>query len=56
MLKFLFLLPVILSLIWIAYLKTNNHSINDGSKGFLYIAILSSFVMILLGFVSFLVD
>ncbi|WP_404399624.1 hypothetical protein LG288_07760 [Idiomarina seosinensis] len=41
MTRFLFLIPLVLSLLWLAYLNINGWTIKQGLKGFLYIAIFS---------------
>ena len=42
MLKIIVLLPLVLSLIWVGYLKVNQYSLADGKQGFKYIFIFSS--------------
>ncbi len=44
MVKFVFLLPLSLFLLWYAYLRYNNYGIEDGKKGFIYIAVVSAFI------------
>ncbi|GAB2691421.1 hypothetical protein GCM10027170_24090 [Aliiglaciecola aliphaticivorans] len=41
MLRFLFLIPIALFLIWIVYLKTHGYSLDDGKKGFIKILVIS---------------
>ena len=52
MIKYLFLLPIIMCLIWWKYLDSKGFGIKDGIKGFSYIlifntAIISFFVMMI---------
>ncbi|SDB13888.1 hypothetical protein SAMN02927930_00563 [Pseudidiomarina indica] len=44
MTRYFFLLPLILSLLWYFYLRSNGWTIKQGVKGFIYIAILSAFI------------
>ncbi|WP_181405189.1 hypothetical protein [Aestuariibacter sp. GS-14] len=44
MLRIIILLPLILSLVWIGYLKFNRYSLADGKQGFKYIFIFSSVI------------
>ncbi|MDB2374116.1 hypothetical protein [Psychrosphaera haliotis] len=37
MIKFFFIIPLLLSLIWWQYLRINNWSIEQGKRGFFYI-------------------
>lgn len=37
MLRLLFLLPLVLCLLWYLYLRSNNWTIEQGKKGFIYI-------------------
>ncbi|WP_198678642.1 hypothetical protein [Idiomarina seosinensis] len=46
MTRFLFLIPLLLSLIWLAYLHLNGWTIRQGLKGFGYIAIFSTAIAI----------
>ena len=46
MIKYVFLLPLVLSLIWFAYLTFNNHSFEQGRKGYVYIAVVSTIIVI----------
>ena len=45
MIKFVFLFPLTLCLIWYAYLSYNGHSVADGKKGFIYITIVSAVII-----------
>lgn len=54
MLKFLFVVPLVLSLIWFAYLQANNYSFEQGRKGYFYIAIVSVFVAAFFGVILLL--
>ncbi|MDN7123874.1 hypothetical protein [Pseudidiomarina terrestris] len=44
MIRFLFLIPVVLCLIWWMYLRANGHTFSQGRKGFIYILIVSAFI------------
>lgn len=44
MTRYFFLLPLILSLLWYFYLRSNGWTIKQGVKGFIYIAIFSAFI------------
>jgi hypothetical protein len=46
MIKYVFLLPVVLSFIWFLYLQFNNYSFEQGRKGYVYVAVISSFIVI----------
>lgn len=37
MIRFLFLMPLVLGLIWLAYLRANNWTTSQGKQGFYYI-------------------
>jgi hypothetical protein len=41
MIKIIILIPLLLSLLWIGYLKINNYSLAQGKQGFAYILIFS---------------
>lgn len=41
MLKIIILIPLILSLIWLGYLKASGYSIAQGKQGFTYIFVIS---------------
>jgi hypothetical protein len=43
--KFLFLIPVVLCLLWFAYLNARGHTLAQGKQGFLYIIIVSFVVL-----------
>ena len=52
MIRLYFLAPIIMCAIWIWYLKSNNYTLRQGLKGFLYIfafnaIIIAFFVMLL---------
>ncbi|QYJ78101.1 hypothetical protein [Shewanella acanthi] len=44
----LFLLPLILCLLWILFLKANGLSLAQGKRGFIYIIAISSTLILLL--------
>lgn len=44
MIRLLFLIPLILSLTWVLYLKANNYSLKQGKQGFIYILIFSAVI------------
>lgn len=46
MFKFLFLLPVVLCVLWFAYLNARGYSVSQGKQGFIYIAVVSSVVLL----------
>lgn len=46
MVKFFFLIPLLLCLAWLAYLRQNDWTIEQGKKGFLYIIGLSLVVIV----------
>ncbi|SFV23599.1 hypothetical protein [Pseudidiomarina donghaiensis] len=46
MTRFLFLIPLLLSVIWLVYLRVNGWSLKQGLKGFIYIAIFSGFIAV----------
>ncbi|WP_417684302.1 hypothetical protein [Pseudidiomarina gelatinasegens] len=46
MTRFLFLIPLILSVIWFVYLRLNGWSMRQGLKGFIYIAVFSVFIAV----------
>ncbi|MCU7555712.1 hypothetical protein OCL06_14060 [Alteromonas sp. ASW11-19] len=41
MLKIIVLIPLILSALWLGYLKSNGYSLAQGKQGFTYILIIS---------------
>ena len=41
MIKIIVLIPLLLSVLWVGYLKANNYSIADGKQGFTYIFVVS---------------
>lgn len=45
----LFLIPIILCLLWVAYLKNNGWSLHQGKKGFYYILGVSG---VIIGYLS----
>ncbi|CUA84590.1 hypothetical protein [Pseudidiomarina woesei] len=47
MTRFLFLIPLLLSVIWLIYLRINGWSLKQGLKGFIYIAIFSGFIAVI---------
>lgn len=44
MIRYFFLIPLLLSLLWLLYLKTNDWTIKQGYKGFVYIAVISAVI------------
>lgn len=46
MTRFLFLIPLVLSVLWFIYLRVNGWTLRQGLRGFIYILIFSSFVAI----------
>ena len=44
MIRFLFLIPLLLSLVWLVYLRWHGWTIKQGLKGFGYIAIFSAVI------------
>lgn len=46
MFKIIVLIPLIMSLLWFAYLKLNGYSLADGKQGFKYILIISSVIAV----------
>lgn len=46
MIRLLFLIPLVLSLLWMIYLTFNGYRLRDGKQGFLYIIVVSSVIAI----------
>ncbi|WP_164483522.1 hypothetical protein [Paraglaciecola hydrolytica] len=46
MIRFLFLLPVTLCLIWFVYLRIRGYSLSQGKQGFIYILVSSTTIAI----------
>lgn len=44
MLKIFVLIPILLSLLWLGYLKANHYSVAQGKQGFMYILVLSAVI------------
>ncbi|PYE32115.1 hypothetical protein DFP83_107136 [Idiomarina fontislapidosi] len=44
MIRFIFIIPLVLSLLWITYLKMHGWTLKQGQKGFVYIAIISTVI------------
>ncbi|MDN4503888.1 hypothetical protein QX776_15860 [Alteromonadaceae bacterium BrNp21-10] len=44
MVKFLFLIPTILCLVWFLYLRQNDYTFEQGKKGFAYILAFSTVI------------
>lgn len=44
MTRYFFIIPLLLSLFWLLYLRTNGWSIKQGYKGFIYIAVFSAVI------------
>nr|WP_100643288.1 hypothetical protein [Alteromonas facilis] len=42
MIRLLFLVPVLLCLVWVVYLKSQGYSVRQGKQGFKYILIFST--------------
>ncbi len=49
MIRFLFLMPLILGLLWFAYLQANNWTMTEGKQGFYYILAFSGVVAAFFG-------
>lgn len=47
MTRLLFLIPLLLSVAWFIYLRSRGWTIQQGLRGFVYIAILSGFIAVL---------
>lgn len=47
MIRFLFLVPLVLGLIWWLYLQANGFTLKQGRKGFVYILIVSVFIALI---------
>jgi len=45
MVKYIFLLPLTLCLLWYAYLNFNGHTMEQGKKGFMYILVVSTIII-----------
>lgn len=46
MTRFLFLIPLILSVAWFVYLRLHGWTLRQGLKGFIYIAVFSAFIAV----------
>ncbi len=46
MIRLLFLIPLILSVVWILYLKSRGYTLKQGKQGFLYIFIFSAVIAV----------
>lgn len=46
MTRFLFLIPLVLSVLWLVYLLINGHTLRQGLRGFIYIAVISGFIAV----------
>ena len=44
MIRLLFMIPLVLCLAWILYLKANNFTLKQGKQGFIYILIFSAVI------------
>lgn len=44
MTRYFFIIPLLLSLFWLLYLRANGWSIKQGYKGFIYIAVFSAVI------------
>jgi len=53
-LKIIVLVPLILSLLWFGYLKTNGYTLSQGKQGFTYILVLSSVIALFYTLMLFL--
>lgn len=47
MTRFLFLIPLLLSVIWFVYLRINGWTLKQGLKGFIYIATFSAAIAVI---------
>ncbi|WP_198677224.1 hypothetical protein [Pseudidiomarina taiwanensis] len=54
MTRFLFLVPVVLSVIWFLYLRMNGWSLKQGKQGFVYIIVFSVVVAVAYSLLLFL--
>ncbi len=54
MIRLLFLIPLVLSIIWILYLRANDYTLKQGKQGFLYIFIFSGVIAIFYTVMMFL--
>ena len=54
MIRFLFLIPLVLCLLWGGYLHYRGYSWRDGKQGFLYILVLSAIIAAFFSVVSVL--
>ena len=46
MIRLLFIIPLVLSIIWVIYLRANNFTLKQGKQGFLYILVFSSVIAV----------
>ena len=46
MIRLLFIIPLVLSLVWVMYLRANDYSLKQGKQGFLYIFIFSGVIAV----------
>ncbi|EGN74353.1 hypothetical protein A28LD_2139 [Idiomarina sp. A28L] len=44
MIRFLFLIPLLLCVIWTLYLQMRGHRIRDGKQGYIYIIVISAVI------------
>lgn len=49
LIRFLFLIPLLLCLGWFIYLKSNGYTLEQGKKGFIYILVISSAIALFYG-------
>ncbi|MDX1706106.1 hypothetical protein [Pseudidiomarina sp.] len=54
MTRFLFLIPLVLSVLWIVYLFSNGQTLRQGLRGFIYIAVISGFIAVVYTLLLFL--
>ena len=54
MTRFLFLVPIVLSVLWFLYLRANGWTLKQGKQGFIYIIIFSGVLAIAYSLLLFL--
>jgi len=52
--KFLFLIPIVLCLLWLAYLRSGGYSLSEGKQGFIYIIVISGTILVAFSAIMFL--
>ena len=46
MIRFMFVIPLVLSLLWLVYLKVHGWTLKQGQKGFIYIVVVSAVIAV----------